>query len=78
VEGAESFILIVCRRRVLAFDVLNLGTAIKKPHLSKLKNHLLQFKRLTKNTLYVNLDSYAAHGKRMKEKYRTETTKHQP
>ena len=27
--GAVSFILIYCRRRVLAFDVLNLGTAIE-------------------------------------------------
>jgi hypothetical protein len=27
--GAVSFILIDCRRRVLAFDVLNLGTAIE-------------------------------------------------
>jgi hypothetical protein len=29
--GAVSFMLIDCRRRVLAFDVLNLGTAISKP-----------------------------------------------
>jgi hypothetical protein len=36
--GAVSFILIVCLRLVLAFDVLDLGTAISQPRLSKIQH----------------------------------------
>ena len=52
--GAVSFILIVCLRRVLAFDVLNLGTAISKPHSFKYKIDTTAF-ILTKTPLRVNL-----------------------
>jgi hypothetical protein len=38
--GAVSFILIVCLRPVLAFDVLDLGTAISQPHLSKIQHRI--------------------------------------
>jgi hypothetical protein len=44
--GAVSFILIDCRRRVRAFEVLYLGTAMLKPlwHNSNKKPGLCQYK----------------------------------
>jgi hypothetical protein len=54
--GEVSFMLIDCRRRVLALDVLNLGTAIENAPLS-FHNHLylspLQKIAFEKDLVYV-------------------------
>jgi len=38
--GATNFMLIDWRLRVLAFEVLNLGTAIRKPRYGRISNIL--------------------------------------